>query len=376
VKRISAYLLILLIFCCVNFISVDIHAAGEEDSSLSLSQGVKSADEESVKAKPIQDEDSATPQEDETKPAQTLENTQTSDTFEDASLSVKKETKESLSQKDSLAELRAYVDKSSITIGEKVTYTLEIDADNDLKVEFLSYVSGLGGFVVKDFGKDEKRIGRHCIRKKQWYLLDTYTTGSYVIPEQRVAIKLPDGKAKTLKSPQIFVEVKSVIDDPIILIVAVVLIILTAAGIISWKLYLKKIAARRKEPVLTPHEIAFRELERIESLKLIEKSKIKEYYYLVSLALRTYLENRFCLKAPEQTTEEFLESVVRSDKLKGKYVNILKEYLSHCDLVKYAKFDPGKAQAKSLIETTRRFIEETAESKEESNSTEINRAKI
>ena len=212
-KRISAYLLILLIFCCVNFISVDIHAAGEEDSSLSLPQGVKSADEESVKAKPIQDEDSAMPQEEEIKPAQTLENTQTLDTSEDASLSVKKETKESLSQKDSLAELRAYVDKSSITIGEKVTYTLEIDADNDLKVEFPSYVSGLGGFVVKDFGKDEKRIGRHRIRKKQWYLFDTYTTGSYVIPEQRVAIKLPDGKAKTLKSPQIFVEVKSVIDD-------------------------------------------------------------------------------------------------------------------------------------------------------------------
>jgi len=344
VKRINIYSLILAIFCCVSFSYGDVYADEEE-----------------------------------------------------------KVQEESLFQKDGLAELRAYVDKSSITIGEKVTYTLEIDADNNLKVEFPSYVSGLGGFVVKDFGKDEKRIGRHCIRKKQWYLLDTYTylldtytTGSYVIPEQRVAIKLPDGKIETLKSPQIFVEVKSVIDEkeektglrdikeplsvssgvPVALIIGSILAILAVGGIILWKLYLKKFAAKRKEPALTPQEIAFRELERIECLQLIEKSKIKEYYYSVSLALRIYLENRFSLKAPEQTTEEFLESVVSSDKLEGKHINILKEYLSHCDLVKYAKFDPGKVQAKLLIETTRHFIEETVESKEDSNDAVINGAKI
>ena len=106
----------------------------------------------------------------------------------------------------------------------------------------------------------------------------------------------------------------------------------------------------------------------------MEKSKIKEYYYLVSLALRTYLENRFSLKAPEQTTEEFLESVVNSDKLEGRHINILKEYLNHCDLVKYAKFDPGNAQAKALVDTTRQFIDETAKSKEEDNNVVMDKA--
>jgi len=435
VKRINIYLLILAILCCASFIPLEKYPhlsfltgliygnvyAGEEDTSLSLPLGVKSADEKSVESKPIQDESSMTPQKAGVTPAQTLENTQESGTPESAPSGIKKDTKESLprlipkdskvqfrdedkaqklkrkttnfktgierglSQKGSLAELRAYVDKSAITIGEKITYTLEIDADNNLKVEFPSYVSGLGGFAVKDFGKDDKKIGRHRSRKTQWYLLDTYTTGSYVIPEQQVTVKLPDGKTETLRSPRIFVEVKSVIDNekkegglrdikaplavkigiPVVLIIAAILIILTAGGIIFWKVYLKRFSAKKMEPALTPREIAFRELERIESLGLIEKKRIKEYYYLVSFALRTYLENRFFLKAPEQTTEEFLESVVRSDKLEGRYINILKEYLNHCDLVKYAKFDPGKSEAISLIETTRRFIEETVRDKEE-----------
>ncbi|RKY32531.1 MAG: hypothetical protein DRP74_02355 [Candidatus Omnitrophota bacterium] len=385
-KKINRYVLILAITCCISFISFYGYVDSSEDTHVNLPQGFKSADEEAVNADTAQDESSITTQK-EFRGSDATSNRQEPGSSPDPRLSMKKTMKKSLPKGHDLAELRAYVDKSTITIGEKVTYTLEIDADNDLKIEFPSYVTGLGGFVVKDFGKDEKRIGRNRTRKKQWYLLDTYTTGSYVIPQQQITAELPDGRRETLKSPEIFVEVKSVIVEkeekaglrdikgplivskgvPVILITAILLIILVAAGLILWKLYLKRVTAQRKEPAPTPDEIAFRELERIEGLGLLEKSKIKEYYYLVSLALRAYLENRFSLKAPEQTTEEFLESIVNSDKLEGRHINILKEYLNHCDLVKYAKFDPGKAQAKSLIDTTRRFIDETAKNKEEDN---------
>jgi len=377
----------------ISFVPLYSHAESEKDTSLNLPQGVKLADEKAVNADTAQDESSVITQK-EYKGSDTINNTQEPGGSSDTSLPIKKAVKESLPKGHDLVELRAYVDKSTITIGEKVTYTLEIDADNDLKIEFPSYVTGLGGFVIKDFGKDEKRIGRNRTRKKQWYLLDTYTTGSYVIPQQQITAELPDGRREALKSPEIFVEVKSVIDEkgekaglrdikeplavgkgvPVILITAILLIILVAAGLILWKLYLKRITAQRKVPALTPDEIAFRELERIEGLGLLEKSKIKEYYYLVSLTLRTYLENRFSLKAPEQTTEEFLESIVNSDKLEGRHINILKEYLNHCDLVKYAKFDPGNAQAKALVDTTRRFIDETAKNKEEDNNVVMDKA--
>ncbi len=403
-KKINGYILALAIICCISFVSFYGYADSGENTSVNLPQGVKPVRDNEEKQDIIsngfklanekaeekvdaaQDESNITRQE-EYKGSDATSNRQESGSSPDTHLSIKETIKKSLPKGHDLAELRAYVDKSTITIGEKVTYTLEIDTDNDLKVEFPSYVTGLGGFIVKDFGKDEKKIGRKRTRKKQWYLLDTYTTGSYVIPQQQVTAKLPDGRRETLKSPEIFVEVKSVMSAegeeaglrdikgplmvkkgaPIFLITAILLILLVAAGLMLRKLYLNKITAQRKEPALTPEEIVFKELERIESLGLLEKSKIKEYYYLVSLALRTYLENRFSLKAPEQTTEEFLGSVINSDKLEGRHINILKEYLNHCDLVKYAKFDPGKAQAESLVDTTRRFIEETAQDKEDGN---------
>jgi hypothetical protein len=410
VKKVNKYLLILAFASCISFISLYSYAESEEDTSLNLPQGVKPvrdseenqdyisnglklADEEVAGASTALSESSGIQQEEKI-PGKTIEQAQEKDTYEEAPISEKENKKGSSPGKHDLAELRAYVDKSTITIGEKVTYTLEIDADNNLRIEFPSYVTGLGGFVVKDFGKDEKKIGRNWTRKKQWYLLDTYTTGSYVIPQQQITAELPDGRRETLKSPEIFVEVKSVIgeegedvglrdikkpltvkkDAPVVLLTVILLIILIAAGLILWRLYLKKISVQKKEPSLPPDEIAFRELERIEGLGLLEKSKLKEYYYMVSLVLRTYLENRFSLKAPEQTTEEFLESVVNSDKLEGRHINILKEYLNHCDLVKYAKFDPGKAQAKALVDTTRRFIDETAKNKEEANDVVTNKA--
>ncbi len=329
-KKISAYLIILWLLCCFSFFSADIYADSEVNSS--------------------------------DKPSSASEGTQAV-----------------VSQSQDIAELRAFVDKSGITIGEKVTYTLEIDLDNNVEADFPSYVSGLGGFAIKDFGQDDKKIGRNRIRKTRWYLLDTYTTGSYVIPAQSVKLKLANGDIQVLTSPEIFVEVKSVIDAeekaelrdikeplsidsgvPAAVIIAAILVSLAVAGVILWKLYLKKISAKKKIPLLTPETIAFQELERIEGLGLIEKMRVKEYYYLVSLTLRTYLENRFSLKAPEQTTEEFLESVVYSDRLQQRHIDLLKEYLNHCDLVKFAKFDPGKSRAKLLVQTTRNFIEETA----------------
>ena len=54
-----------------------------------------------------------------------------------------------------------------------------------------------------------------------------------------------------------------------------------------------------------------------------------------------------------------LYNVTKSDALENKYINLLKEYLMHCDMVKYAKLEPDKAECSKLIETTRRFVEET-----------------
>ncbi|MCP4649711.1 MAG: hypothetical protein GY853_06480 [PVC group bacterium] len=281
----------------------------------------------------------------------------------------------------SLADVRAYVDKSIITIGEKITYTIETDVQKDLKVDFPVVDMTLGGFAIKDFGRENNRkVGKGYVREKQWYLLDTYTVGSYVIPEQKIKIILADGKTKTLKAPEIFVEVKSVMEDDsedqglrdikaplivpqdltgILVISVIVLLLCVGLGFLVW--YYKMHAKHKKEIVLLPHEMALQELVRIENMNLLAAHKIKEYYYLVSICLRIYLEDRFALRAPEQTTEEFLDAVISSHSLEGSHINLLREYLYHCDMVKFAKLEPNPEDVEKIMQTTRKFIDETKE---------------
>ncbi|MFH1878022.1 MAG: hypothetical protein ABH883_04375, partial [Candidatus Omnitrophota bacterium] len=113
-----------------------------------------------------------------------------------------------------LAEVKAYVDKAAITIGDKVRYTIEADSALSAGIEFPSGGSDMGGFVVKDFGRDEdKKIGRDTVRRRQWYILDTYTAGPYVIPPQEVKVKAAGGDIHVIRSPEIFIDVKSVVPD-------------------------------------------------------------------------------------------------------------------------------------------------------------------
>src|SRR5207245_506058 len=68
-------------------------------------------------------------------------------------------------------------------------------------------------------------------------------------------------------------------------------------------------------PRRPPHEIAAAELERLRGRRLVEHGAFKEYYSALSDIVRRYLEDRFKLRAPEMTTEEFLLATARDGRL-------------------------------------------------------------
>lgn len=278
--------------------------------------------------------------------------------------------------------VEALVDKSQVTVGEKVTYTVRVDAQNNWQVEFPGYIDNLGGFVVRDFGRaDPKKSGKNRYRREVWYTLDTYTTGSYVIPPLILLAKGPGEEEVKLKTPQIFVEVKTVVKEretpedirdiklplglkadyrKFIYIALTALFCLFMLLGLHW--WIKKHRKETLPPPRPAHLIALEELERIQAKKLIEKKMIKIYYYLVSMCLRHYLENRFNLKAPEQTTEEFLEAIVENNTLDSKYKGLLKDFLTHCDLVKFAKYTPQADEISNIYTAAKEFVEQTKES--------------
>ncbi len=114
-----------------------------------------------------------------------------------------------------------------------------------------------------------------------------------------------------------------------------------------------------RNPALPPGEWALSELERI-GLPIDSTEKgIEQFYTRLSDVLRRYLELRYHLPAPEQTTTEFLEEMRRSPQLQPEQQAVLRQFLARCDLVKFARAQPSLEECRMTAETARAFVEQT-----------------
>lgn len=109
-------------------------------------------------------------------------------------------------------------------------------------------------------------------------------------------------------------------------------------------------------PVIPPHERARRKLEA--ALSLFDQPK--PFCTLVSDAVRLYLEERFELPVSDRTTEEFLGELTGSKVLDRSQKDSLEQFLAACDLVKFARYEPGREELEGLYKSALRLIEETA----------------
>lgn len=119
---------------------------------------------------------------------------------------------------------------------------------------------------------------------------------------------------------------------------------------------------RRKRPAAAPPKLVppdERARDRLATaLTLIDQPE--RFCTTVSEIVRTYLEERFGLKAPERTTEEFLSELPRNAVLESRHKAFLSEFLTGTDLVKFARFEPGRTELLELHAAARRLVDETA----------------
>ena len=60
---------------------------------------------------------------------------------------------------------------------------------------------------------------------------------------------------------------------------------------------------------MSAKERALQELSDLLAQRLIEQGRIKEFYFELTMIVRRYIERAHRVRAPEQTTEEFLKAV-------------------------------------------------------------------
>ena len=132
-------------------------------------------------------------------------------------------------------------------------------------------------------------------------------------------------------------------------------LVVAAAAFFLLRWWQKKKAVEAFVPPVPPHVRAKQRLA--EALALLGQPR--EFCIAVSDTLRVYLEERFSFRAPERTTEEFLLDLKKTDLLMRDQKDSLEDFLTRCDLVKFAKYEPREPELRDLHASALRLVEET-----------------
>jgi hypothetical protein len=155
---------------------------------------------------------------------------------------------------------------------------------------------------------------------------------------------------------------------------------LAGAAILAGLIAAVWIIRRRRAPTTLPivniaaHEWAREQLAVLAREDLIARRRIQDFYYRISGIVRGYIERRFGLHALEMTTEEFLTAAARDPRFGQEARVELNRFLTACDLVKYARFEPEAGHPESLMGIVGDFVERTRERDTESAAASQERA--
>lgn len=291
---------------------------------------------------------------------------------------------------DGKISVSAILDRNTATIAERITYTLTIKYKENISLELDIPEKKTGVFTIEKstLSKITKKSDMNI--QTLTLVLSTLDTGLHLIPGVNINYYLTGARQniKNMKPQSLQINIKSLLTDdkitdlsklkdikkPVTLavdkkkitkIAAVTfgILLLIIILIVILRMYLK----RKNQPVVivkTPYEIAIFELNRLQNEHLIEHNQVKEYYFKLSVIIRKYLEGRFSLHAPKQTTEEFFRTISKNDILKDEYKKSLKTFLANCDFVKFAKYLPDEDEIAKTYSSAKDFVESSREKEE------------
>lgn len=277
-------------------------------------------------------------------------------------------------------DVNATLDKQKAVIGEPVVYSLVISGQEGLQVQAPELRENIANFTIVDFDRREKK------ERSAYTIILDYTLKSYHTGEQEISPiilsyrRSADAPWLQTQTQALRLTVESVLEPeeaqralrdikgPVGVSrhqawLAAVLALVIAAGAWFWwrRAVLCRAHARTDTPAqpIPAHQIAFAELDALRNKEYIRQGLIKQYFIEISGIVRRYLENRFSLHAPEMTTEEFLDQVRQRSVLAGEHKQLLKEFLEHSDLVKFARYAANSAECDAVFEAAMRFVRQT-----------------
>ncbi len=136
-------------------------------------------------------------------------------------------------------------------------------------------------------------------------------------------------------------------------------------GVLARSVWQRPRAAPPAPPPPPADAVALAALWELRARGWIEAGRIEPFYVELSGIVRRYLEDRFGLRAPEQTTEELISAATSSDLLSAERQTLVRDFLAHCDLVKFARHAPDPEAMHAAWAAAERLVRETAPAAED-----------
>lgn len=270
------------------------------------------------------------------------------------------------------------VDRSEIYIGDLITYRLTIIHDSDIVLTPPPIGANLGAFDVKDYKSDDvTRPEKGRVKNESRFVLTTFTTGDYIIPPIPIEFMRPDSTIKYLISEPIAIKVKSLIaegadtadirdvkaplsfetDWPwwVYAIIAGVIILL-GGGFVYQKYFRAKMEREEFVDRRDPWEIAYEKLAHLKEKNYPSEGLFKMYYVVLTEIVREYMGRIYRKPVLDMTTAEFLE-VMSEEDIDSEILDIVKEFLNHADLVKFAKLVPSDERMRGDFEMANELVD-------------------
>ncbi|MGN1226312.1 MAG: hypothetical protein ACI4TL_03645 [Candidatus Cryptobacteroides sp.] len=130
----------------------------------------------------------------------------------------------------------------------------------------------------------------------------------------------------------------------------------------------KSVKEKQKDP---PHVVALRELDRYRSDKYWAPAQQKAFYSGITDILKTYIDERFAIDAPEMTTEELFRELKSCSEVDGELYAALKELFERADFVKFAKFVADDKENAQAVPLCVRFVTSTYQAQIEEESKNV-----
>ncbi len=272
-------------------------------------------------------------------------------------------------------------------IGDPIHLEVEALAEDGVELLMPEFGEALDRFLILDFAPSESIAGDGRFRSLQRYTLEPPNSGDHSIPplliefvDRRPGAKAaPEGAdAYELLTERMDFSVQSVLPEnagndlrpmpgrlsplgvhglSLWLAVGVAALVLALAAPFVYRAWEAREVARRQR---SAYQVASADLEDLLQWQAHPSgNEIEKFYVRLSGIIRRYLEDRFDLRSPELTTEEFLALASRSPDLNPGLRSLLGDFLTRADLVKFAGFQPSPDEIDESVHSARRFLEET-----------------